>query len=383
MSSVLILGAAGSIGSAVASAYVNHGLTVYGLVRSQEKADLVAKNEIIPLIASIADVDVWGPVAEKVDIVVEAVGNYTDRVTSDLIFNKLKVIASQKPELIILYTSGCLVYADSQDLINENSPYNLTNAYFPIRKSYEELYKSIGAIVIQPAFLYGKQGSASSYYFKNATQPVDGQVTLFGKKDQYRSFVHSYDLGQLYLLAGLKGQAVKGNIFLGSSNYFKSEEVIYAIAKEAGVEVKQVNFIAPPDDDFYAFIYSISNRLSSKKAETLLGWKPTRVSLLDHTKQYLQAWNYKKTLIIIHYYYFYIDVLFKKHIFDRGSYKSKEKPTIGTKVAVYIEYPPPSKRITIINSNHIHTTIFQLNFHCSILSAKINICKDTSTEKHS
>ncbi|EFA81877.1 hypothetical protein PPL_05109 [Heterostelium album PN500] len=265
---------------------------VYGLARTQEKADYLTKNEINPIIGNASDVEVWGAVAERVDVVVEALADYTNRATTGIVLAKIQEVATKKPHLTIIYTSGSLVYEETQDLVDENSPYNVTHPFFSHRRKVEEQYQAFGGIIIQPSYVYGGQGSASSYYFRLATQTTDGQVTMFGKnKDQYRSFIHGADLAQIYLLAALNASSVRGQIFIGSANYFKSEEVVRAIAKEAGVEIKTINYISPPDDDIMAQVYSVSSRATSKKAELLLGWKANRPSLIDNTKHYLQTWK--------------------------------------------------------------------------------------------
>jgi len=59
MSSVLIFGATGFIGNAVAKEFQRKGYRVYGLVRTEDKAKILRKQEIIPVISKAQDTKVW------------------------------------------------------------------------------------------------------------------------------------------------------------------------------------------------------------------------------------------------------------------------------------------------------------------------------------
>ncbi|EFA86262.1 hypothetical protein PPL_00824 [Heterostelium album PN500] len=296
MSSVFVLGATGSIGIDVSLSFLNHGFKVYGLARNQEKADYLISKEIIPVIGSASDVDVWGPIVEKVDVVIEAIADFSNPQTAQTIFNKLKEITAKRPSLLPIYTSGTLVYGatDAGEFIDENTTYKPTLDVLLERIKLEEKYRAIGGVVIQPSFVYGRAGSGSGLYFRLATKPKDGVVSVFGTSDQYRSFVHSYDLAQLYLLAALKSSISRGQTYIASVNYFKTEEVIRAMARAANVEVKSVVFTEPPKEDFLANLLAVSSVTVGKKAMLTLGWNPQQPSIIDDTQRYYNAWNLSK-----------------------------------------------------------------------------------------
>ncbi|EFA81918.1 hypothetical protein PPL_05150 [Heterostelium album PN500] len=294
MSSVLVLGSTGAIGFDIAAAFLNKGFKVYGLTRDQEKAKFLQKNEIIPIVGNAGDVNVWSPIAEKVDVVIEAVGDFTNPATSDSIFAKLKEISAKRKELTVIYTSGGMVYGEhDQELVFENSKKVVVNGLISGRVDIENQYLSIGAIVVQPSFVFGRKGSASGVYFDIATKHT-GDVTIFGKATQYRSFVHSYDLAQLYLLIALRGQSLRGEVFIANSHYIRTEELIRDVARVANIPIKSVNYVSPPDDNPMAQILAVSLKLSSKKAQTILGWNPTQPSLSDDIERYYQAWKLSK-----------------------------------------------------------------------------------------
>ncbi|EFA86732.1 hypothetical protein PPL_00537 [Heterostelium album PN500] len=301
MSSILVLGATGTIGFQICLAFLNKGFKVYGLVRNQNKADILLKNEklhlltfyskVIPVVGCASDTKRWGKVAETVDVVIEAVSDNDNPETVNIIFEKLKLISKNKPNLVIIYTSGAWIYPSSCDLVDENTPYKPLHPALNSKIEAEAKYLSIGGISIQPTFVYGRAGSETGLYFKWATESKDGVVKVYGKNDQYLSFVHAVDLAQLYLLAALNAPVARGHTFIGCSGYFKTEEIIRTIAKSANVHIESVEFVEPPKDDVYLNLLTISIAATSRKANNLLGWKPTQPSLIDDPNRYLHAWR--------------------------------------------------------------------------------------------
>ena len=69
---VFLTGASGYIGGSVAAALIADGHEVRGLVRSKEKADLVAARGVEPVIGSLDDADLLRAEARACDAVVNA-----------------------------------------------------------------------------------------------------------------------------------------------------------------------------------------------------------------------------------------------------------------------------------------------------------------------
>ncbi|GAM27952.1 hypothetical protein SAMD00019534_111280 [Acytostelium subglobosum LB1] len=290
MASVLVLGATGAIGFEVALEFLRNGYTVYGLTRSEDKAKELFKNEIIPVIGAVSDFDKWIPIAEKVKVVIEAVADFENLATAQSIADKLKVVKAKNTGLAIIFTSGALVYGSSDSVINETTPYNpMKNPLVEAKVQLENHYRQIGGIVIQPVFVFGKKGSASSIYFGLVAKNTDGNFQLYGEEGQWRSFVHLTDLANLYYLAASKHASVSGEVFIGVSYYHKTVEVVRAIAKEAKKEVKSITFVSPVENPL-SQILSVSSASSHQKASTLLGWFPTQPSIIETPTRYYNSW---------------------------------------------------------------------------------------------
>ncbi|KAI8325523.1 NAD(P)-binding protein, partial [Martensiomyces pterosporus] len=72
MTKVLVIGANGFIGNAVAQAFSRAGYLVYGLVRSEEKGGGFAADEIIRVVGSTTNPESYADILDKVDILVDA-----------------------------------------------------------------------------------------------------------------------------------------------------------------------------------------------------------------------------------------------------------------------------------------------------------------------
>lgn len=84
MPHVLIFGATGTIGGALALALLRSGNTVYGVARSPAKAAGLAKQEIIPVLASIAEPAGFQDLLAKhteISVVVDAAAAYGESAT--------------------------------------------------------------------------------------------------------------------------------------------------------------------------------------------------------------------------------------------------------------------------------------------------------------
>jgi nucleoside-diphosphate-sugar epimerase len=72
--SVLVLGATGYIGRAIAGALRREGHTVYGLVRSSEGVTALKKIEVIPVEGEQKQIEKWRDVAAKCSVIIDAIG---------------------------------------------------------------------------------------------------------------------------------------------------------------------------------------------------------------------------------------------------------------------------------------------------------------------
>ena len=73
---VFITGATGYVGSHVAQAMSRAGHEVHGLVRSEEKAKMLAGQEIRPVKGSLQQPESYMPVAEQCSVLIHAAADW-------------------------------------------------------------------------------------------------------------------------------------------------------------------------------------------------------------------------------------------------------------------------------------------------------------------
>eukprot|EP01133_Synstelium_polycarpum_P012239 gene12239-14340_t len=287
MSSALILGATGTVGYDVALAFANEGYTVYGTTREQGKAEnMLSRFEIIPLVLNVRETEKWVEVAKKVDVIVEALSDYSDPTTYRLVLDALTKVVKVNKEVKIIYTGGMWTYGQQEDhdqTITEHTE-KRTPAFVNTRVSVEEGYLDIGGIIIQPSMLYGRSGSLTASYFEKMDKG-GGTVKVVGLASQWKSYVHAADLAKLYVLAAQR--APPKSIWLASSHTHRLVDVYKAAGHATGYIHPIITFV-PPSNPFEE-CEGMSQRISSAKAINLLGWHPTRPSLIDAPLVYYRA----------------------------------------------------------------------------------------------
>jgi uncharacterized protein YbjT (DUF2867 family) len=85
---IFITGASGYIGGSIAATLIDAGHEIAGLVRSGERARQVEEHGIVPVIGTLADVEILGKAATEADAV-DNTANSDDRVAVDTFLQAL------------------------------------------------------------------------------------------------------------------------------------------------------------------------------------------------------------------------------------------------------------------------------------------------------
>jgi nucleoside-diphosphate-sugar epimerase len=287
---VLVLGATGAIGFAVARAFRRAGYKVYGLVRSEEKGKRLTLEEIIPIVGTIQDVDSWRPTLEKVTTVVDTTYDWTNPVGhADIVLNALKEV-SQTRRLVYLYTSGTWVYGNNpNEITTENSTFTapaMVGWRDPLdHKILAAESATLFPIVIRPTSIYGYGQSFLAGWFKGA---VDGDLEVFGKPTTRLNFIHADDNAALFVRAAERADIVKGQIFIGTGGTESLLDTLTAVARVTGYK-GEIKFKAPTDA--FSECLAIENVLSSRKAQVLLGWEAKHKGFTDDIESLYVGWK--------------------------------------------------------------------------------------------
>ena len=199
----------GTIGRAVARAFREKGHTVYGLVRSEENANLLKLMEIWPIIGDLSDPETFVKILDEVEVAVSCAfddsdsGVERDASTIDLITN---VFSKSSLPRSFIYTSGIWVYGSGgHRIVDESTPVN------PIeivkwRPAHEQkvLDASSGnlrTVVIRPGCVYGLKGGLLKVLYA-ASQ--NGSVPMIGEGRNRWPMIHVNDLAHAYVSAAEK-----------------------------------------------------------------------------------------------------------------------------------------------------------------------------------
>jgi len=289
---IAVTGASGFIGSGVAKAFRRAGYRVYGLVRSQEKAQELLKHEIIPVVGDLSKPETYREQVKRAAIIVDNVADFSE--TDLFAANKLllKTVAEESGEGLqgkktFIYTSGILVYGDHpNEVIDETTPVpdtKLNKWRVSVEKAVLTETK-VNGVVLRPGYLYGHSGSWSAPYFE-----VSGDTLVIkGNKSRRWSWIHLDDLTEAYVLAARHIQVSKGQIFnIVSNSSPTNEEIQVKAAQLAGFKGK-VEY-QQRDADAYSEYSDVTIVANPQKAIDLLHWQPRHVGIIEELEIYYEA----------------------------------------------------------------------------------------------
>lgn len=214
---VLVTGATGFVGGAVARALLAAGAEVLGLVRSPARARALEAAGAALAVGEMLDPATYTPLVDDVDAVVHAAQASTTgrfgRLTraavgrlqaADATMTAAFANACAARGARLVYTSGCFVYGDhGANWIDETTPY----APSPLGEGHaaeaavlagRRARGELDVVVLAPGFVYGPGG-----LFKQAfvDQLDAGRLRVVGRGDNHWSPVHVDDLAAAYVAA--------------------------------------------------------------------------------------------------------------------------------------------------------------------------------------
>ncbi|KAN0037911.1 hypothetical protein ACTA71_000082 [Dictyostelium dimigraforme] len=314
MVSVLILGV-GFIGFNVGCTLRREGYKVYGISIDENDRLKMIRNEIIPIICDIGNDSKWyGLVESEIDIVIESISSRNPE-TPKMVQNNLKKLKQLKGDsLTIIFTNASFTFGDNENLIDEKSNSRLEFNGWKIVKEIEDTYRKMGAIIIIPTMIYGLNCSYCSYYFECINQTFINNSGKYGNKHIiktygnikyypngfYQGFIHIYDLCKLYLLVIRNSSKIRGEIFIANSYTERVDDLLKSIFNYYCKSIENddsfkksisIEYVEAPESDLFLTGMQFNQRLSFKKAETLLGYYPTQPSFIDSVDVYYQSWK--------------------------------------------------------------------------------------------
>lgn len=287
---VLLTGATGYIGHAIATALQSSGHSVLGFVRSEFSARKLDQIGVRSFKGDIQDSHSLSDATREVDAVIHAAATGDEQMAGaerQAVETLLSALAGTGKSFI--YTTGTWLLGHTGERIaDENTPLDPT----PLIAWRAELEsqviaaasRQIRTIVIRPALVYGQGGGIVSMLVKSGREY--GVVKFVGTGDNRWTLVHVDDLARCYVAALEK--APPGSVFIAADNQMVTLREIAKAASHAAGKPGEVqswdlaearNAMGP-----FADALALDQQVSAARARTILGWNPQSGSLLNDLK---------------------------------------------------------------------------------------------------
>jgi nucleoside-diphosphate-sugar epimerase len=283
---VIIFGATGYIGGAIAQAMASGGHQVVGVARSDR-----ARTNLIGRGIGVVEGDVGRPDAiasavSDAEAIVYAVA-ITDADPAQIDTAALRsIVDAAQPGAALLYASSTWVYGDTDEgPVTEDaslSPPPLAAA----RPGLERIVvnaavRELRSVVIRGGLAYGNGGGIPAMFATSARQR--GAAMIVGEGKNRWACVHVDDLADCFTLAlkNAKGGSVYNAVDPSS---FTVGEIAAAAARGAGARGRTATTPAAAMGQFGQAL-TLDQRISAQRASDDLGWKPKRKSVVEELER--------------------------------------------------------------------------------------------------
>lgn len=288
---VLVAGATGAVGAAVARELVINSYRVFGLVRGAD-AQARLPYAVIPVKGDIREPERWEAAIAQCDVVVNAAYPH-DLVppgprTRDVarreaealaqILDRLFTVVRRSKKLFIQTFSSILYEPDADGWVRESSAlssgrgYGLRNAItWPVFEKHRK--HGLKGISVNPAFVYGRGG----WFEQTLLEPMSrGESSMIGDGTQTMHYVSALDVAVGYRLALEKGIAGE-DYLLADDKPTTQGAFVRLTAKEMGAPEPAeipVEVLAHTLGDWAIEAYTTCPKVDTSKAKQHLGWTP-------------------------------------------------------------------------------------------------------------
>ncbi|MDO6765412.1 NAD-dependent epimerase/dehydratase family protein [Agarivorans sp. 1_MG-2023] len=281
---VLLLGATGTIGSAILTELLQHGCSVLALARSDYAAQTITAKGAEVLRGDLREPQLWSTAIHRVDAVIHAAATFCeDMVNIDLrVVNELIAQANIKGGITrFIYTGGVWLYGETGDIAaTEQSPFKPISSFsWMIENSSLVLNApSLHTNIIHPAVVYAKEAGVLSSFV-----PQNGQVEVWGSLDTRWPVVHTDDLASAYRLVLENGRSGMSYNVCGEQAVTVGDIAHSYIRKcrlPAEVLVRSVDEVVA-ENGAWALGPTLDQCMNADKIKRELGWTPTHQNILS------------------------------------------------------------------------------------------------------
>lgn len=280
---VVILGATGYVGGAIASAMAERGHQVVGVARSERARSELMRRGIGATVGDAAQPHTLAAAVADAEAIVYAV-SITDADSTAVDTKALRAIvdaAATRPGTALLYTSTTWVYGNTGEApATEDAPL-APAALAATRPALERIVinaavREIRSIVIRAGLPYGNGGGVPAMFATSARQR--GAAMIVGEGKNRWACVHVDDLAECFALAL---RAAKGGSIFNATDEtsFEVAEVAAAASRGAGARGRVATTPVEAMGQFGAAL-ALDQCVASQRAQDELGWRPSRPSVV-------------------------------------------------------------------------------------------------------
>lgn len=276
---VLVLGATGSIGTAVAAVLHANGHTVIALARSHMRKSELEKLGYQTVFGDIRQPKVWSKIVHEVDAIVHVAATFTDdmgEVDRGLIEELESQASIRAHPMRFVYTGGCWLYgATGNRIATEESPINTIGPFTWAVENPQFLLDSTSFVtaIIHPAMVYHPEGGV----FTSILQDIANKrpIKVYGNKNTRWTLVHRNDLATAFLLL-LEQDALVGHFNASAEIGVPIGQIASSIAERAAADLPLVEISledAVSELGSWAEGLTLDQQMASPKLEAA-GWVP-------------------------------------------------------------------------------------------------------------
>ncbi|KAF9906104.1 hypothetical protein EC991_000972 [Linnemannia zychae] len=326
MVKVLVIGAAGYIGLRVSQQLRQANHIVYGTTRSSQNEATLLLNEVIPIVGPVEPEAAehhshatlpWleAVKTENIDVVIDLSATKTGvkSILEPLIRLSKDRQANHQPRIGYIYGSGMWLHGSGDNVTSDLSPVGTKIsihqpptlvAWRPelereVLASYNHLY----AAIIRPSLVYGGHGKIWDLYFSQIYRSIQNnpsaQITLPADPEAGVSLIHVDDAASAFVRAVESLESISGHknshpVFDVTTSHESLAYILSKFAKELGYKGPSIHFTGVPEGKAFPeiFIQAFNTKVSSAstRAQTVLGWKPTKTGFAVGINVYARAW---------------------------------------------------------------------------------------------
>ncbi|WP_295893931.1 NAD-dependent epimerase/dehydratase family protein [uncultured Vibrio sp.] len=281
---VLLLGATGTIGSAILTELLQHGHSVLALARTETAEQKIVSAGAVAIRGDLHEPHLWANSIENVDAVIHAAATFCEEMGSiDLrvIKELIKQGQAKNSKTRFIYTGGVWLYGETgNDIATEESTLNpISSFHWMVPNSLLVLNAScFHTNIIHPGVVYAKDAGALSTFIPN-----NGQIEVWGFLEVRWPVVHAHDLATAYRLVlenGVEGQSYNVCSESGVRVGDIADRYITRSQSQPKVVVRSAREVIA-ENGAWALGPTLDQRMSADKIKNALNWAPIHNDILS------------------------------------------------------------------------------------------------------